>query len=110
MKLVGTLTLVLALSGLAAHAQSSKTYVGVITDTMCADDHASMKVAPDSKCVKDCVGDGKTYKYALADGKNIYVLSDQETPAEFAGKRVKVIGTLYTKTHILKVERIDAVN
>jgi hypothetical protein len=110
MKLVGTVALVLALGGAGMHAQASKTYVGVITDTMCADDHAAMKVAPDSKCVKDCVGDGKTYKYALADGKNICVLSDQETPAKFAGKRVKVIGTLYTKTNILKVERIDAVN
>ncbi len=110
MKLVGTLTLVLALSGLAAHAQSSKTYVGVITDTMCADDHALMKVVPDSKCVRDCVGDGKTYKYALADGKKVYVLSDQETPAKFAGKRVKVTGRLYTKTNILKVEWIEAAN
>jgi len=108
MKLVGTLALVLALSGGGMHAQSSMTYVGVITDTMCADDHASMKVAPDARCVKDCVGDGKTYKYALAHGKNLYVLSDQETPAKFAGKRVKVTGTLYTRTNILKVERIES--
>jgi len=108
MKLVGTWTLVLALGGVGMHAQGSKTYVGVITDTMCADDHASMKVTPDSKCVQDCVGDGTTYKYALADGKNVYALSDQETPAKFAGKRVKVTGTLYTKTNILKVDRIES--
>ena len=110
MKSVGTLALVLALGGVGMHAQGSKSYVGVITDTMCADDHASMKVAPDARCVRDCVGDGQTYKYALADGKSLYVLSDQETPAKFAGKRVKVTGTLYTKTHILKADRIDAAN
>ena len=58
MKLVGTFALILAL----------------------------MKVDPDSTCVKDCVGDAKTYKYALADGKNAYIPRDQETPAKFAGK------------------------
>jgi len=105
MKLVAAFVLILALIVPGATAQTPQTYVGVITDTMCT---APMKVAPDSKCVNDCVGDAKTYKYALADGKNLYILSDQETPAKFAGKRVKVTGTLYTKTRILKVERIDA--
>ena len=108
MKLVAAFVLILALIVPRANAQTVQTYVGVITDTMCTNDHAPMKVTPDSKCVKDCVGDAKTYKYALADGKNLYILSDQETPAKFAGKRVKVTGTLYTKTRILKVERIDA--
>lgn len=108
MRLVGTFALVLALCGVGMHAQDSRTYVGLITDTMCTNDHKPMKVAPDSKCVNDCVGDAKAYKYALSDGKNIYILSDQETPAKFAGKRVKVTGTLYTKTNILKVERIDS--
>jgi len=108
MKLVAAFVLILALIVPRANAQTVQTYVGVITDTMCTNDHAPMKVTPDSKCVNDCVGDAKTYKYALADGKNLYILSDQETPAKFAGKRVKVTGTLYTKTRILKVERIDA--
>ena len=94
----------------SAYAQESKTYVGVITDTMCATDHASMKVSPDGKCVRDCVGDGKTYQYALAVGKNVYKLSDQETPAKFAGQRVAVKGTLFTKTNVLKVDSITAAN
>ena len=93
-----------------ARAQETKTFIGVITDTMCTSDHKPMKLAPESKCVKDCVGDGKTYKYALNDGRNTYVLSDQETPAKFAGKKVKITGTLYSKTNILKVDRIDATN
>jgi hypothetical protein len=110
MKLIGKCALVLALSASGVQAQDTKTYVGVITDTMCANNHTPMKVAPDSRCVKDCVGDAKTFKFALADGKHVYILSDQQTPAQFAAKRVKVTGTLYTKTNILKVERIESMN
>ena len=110
MKPLVILASVLTLLASAARAQDAKTYIGVITDTMCTSDHKPMKLAPESKCVKDCVGDGRTYKYALNDGRNTYVLSDQETPARFAGKKVKITGTLYTKTNILKVDRIDATN
>ena len=88
-------------------AEGGKTYVGVITDTMCVRDHAAMKVTPDAKCVKDCVGDARTLQYALIDRGQVYRLSDQETPARFAGRKVKVTGVLYTKTSILKVERIE---
>ena len=81
--------------------------VGVITDTMCAGDHTAMKITPDAKCVKDCVRDGKTFQYALVEGTNVYKLSDQETPARFAGQKVKVTGVLYAKTRVLKVDRIE---
>ena len=104
--MVSVFILVVGLAPLVG-AQQSKTYVGVITDTMCVDDHKPMKVSPDAKCVRDCVGDARTYKYALADGKNVYKLSDQETPAKMAGARVRVTGVLYPKTNILKVERIE---
>jgi hypothetical protein len=91
----------------AAAPRSAATYVGVITDSMCNTDHQPMKVSPDSKCVRDCVGDTTTFKYALSDGKRTFLLSDQETPADFAGKKVRVTGVLYPKTNILKVERIE---
>ena len=58
-----------------------------------------MKVTPDSKCVLECVKSGS--KYALYDGKNVYVLSDQKTPEKFAGQRVKVTGTLFEKTRMV---------
>jgi len=89
------------------YAQQGKTYVGVITDTMCTTNHKPMKISPDATCVQQCVRDGKTYKYALATGKNVYTLSDQQTPAGFAGRRVTVRGVLYAKTNILTVERIE---
>ena len=85
-----------------------QTFTGVITDTMCGKDHAMMKVSPDSKCVVECVKGDKNTKYALFDGKNVYVLSDQKTPEQFAGKKVTVTGTLYEKTKILKVDLIAA--
>lgn len=105
---IATIFVAAALLTAAAPAPQSKTYTGVITDTMCNRDHKAMKVSPVSKCVKDCVGDGKTYKYALLSGGNLYTLSDQETPAKFAAQSVTVKGVLYEKTKILKVESIEA--
>jgi hypothetical protein len=105
MRLISFLAVVTMLSIPVVQAQESKTYVGVITDTMCGLDHKSMHVSPDGECVRECVKHGE--KYALADGKRIYVLSDQETPAQFAAQRVKVTGAVNAKTNILKVEKIE---
>lgn len=100
----------IAILGLASTvlAAAPETHVGVITDTMCARDHAAMKIVPVHKCVRDCVGDGRTYKYALLKGDKVYPLSDQETPATFAGQKVRITGQLYPKTGILRVDRIQA--
>jgi hypothetical protein len=103
------LFLVMALlSTSVSQAQADKTYVGVVTDTMCMTDHTAMKVAPDSKCVQECVRDARTFRYALSDGNGVYTLSDQQRPAAFAGRKVKITGVLYTKTNILKVNAIAA--
>ncbi|HWB95646.1 MAG TPA: DUF5818 domain-containing protein [Bryobacteraceae bacterium] len=84
------------------------TFTGVVTDTMCGKDHVMMKITPDSKCVLECTKHDKSTRYALYDGKKVYVLSDQKTPEQFAGQKVKVTGTLYEKTGILKVDSIAA--
>jgi hypothetical protein len=44
----------------------------------------------------------------LFDGKDVYELSDQEKPKEFAGKRVTVTGTLNGKTKTIQVDSITA--
>ena len=99
-----------ALVSAPAAAQQKQTFVGIVSDTMCGRDHKAMNhTGPEDKCVRDCVGDGKVYKYALASAKGVYVLSDQETPAKFAGQKVSVTGVLYPKTNILKVESIARV-
>lgn len=109
MRVAATVLMLIVTCIIPSSADGSKTYVGVITDTMCTTDHKPMKVSPDAKCVRECVGDAKTYKYALADGTAVYTLSDQETPAQFAGQKVRVTGVLYARTHILKVDTIAAI-
>jgi uncharacterized protein DUF5818 len=106
MRVAATVLALIVTCAVLSFADGSKTYVGVISDTMCAGDHTAMKVTPDAKCVKECVRDGKTFKYALVSGNQVYKLSDQETPAQLAGRKVNVTGVLYPKTNILKVERI----
>ena len=103
-----SLRLVTVLTLLAAPvfaAGQSKTYVGVITDTMCGMDHKAMKAGPDPDCIRLCAKHGS--KYALSDGKHVYTLSDQQTPAAYAGAPVKVTGVLYEKTNVLAVDRIE---
>ena len=97
-----------ALLSTAATAPPTRVYTGIVTDTMCRLNHAVMKITPDTKCVLECVRDAKTYQFALAVGTSVYTLSDQETPAQYAGLKVKVTGALYPKTNILRVDRIEA--
>jgi len=95
-------------AGLMLGAAADNTFTGVITDTMCGADHAQMGVKPDSKCVRECVKGGS--KYALLVGKEVYTLSDQKTPDEYAGKKVKVTGKLNAQTKIIAVDKIEAAN
>jgi hypothetical protein len=86
-------------------ANQTRTFNGVITCTMCSKDHKAMGITPDEKCVRECIKHDNS-KYALNEGGNVYILSDQQTPEKFAGKKVAVKGTLYEKTKILKVDSI----
>jgi hypothetical protein len=86
------------------------TFTGVVTDSMCLIDHKSMKMGADPDCIKACAKLDKTVKYILFDGKHAYKLSDQETPRKFAGEKVKITGTLYEKTGVIKVDKIEALN
>lgn len=105
-KLISFISAGLFAGALIAAAPNQQTFTGVITDSMCGKDHAMMKVTQDSKCVLECVKGGS--KYALFDGTNTYVLSDQRTPEGFAGQRVRITGTLFEKTKIIKVDSISA--
>lgn len=96
----------LALTGLSA-AQSPQTFTGIITDDMCAlAGHAQMKMGPtDADCVKACIA-AHGASYVLLDGKDVYELSDQQTPEKFAAQKVTVVGTLDAKTKAIKVQSI----
>jgi len=100
----------LALTALsAAQAAKTQTFVGTITDNMCAKaNHSQMQMGPtDADCVKACVSaHGATY--VLYDGTNVYELSDQNAPEKFAAQRVRVVGTLDAKTKKIAVTSISA--
>lgn len=96
--------LTLMFAALAAAAQAD-TFTGVITDTMCGAKHEMMKNQPDDQCVKMCTKGESAY--ALFDGKHVIKLSDQKTPAKFAAQKVKVTGTLDSKTNTIKVTSIE---
>jgi 3-methyladenine DNA glycosylase AlkD len=94
----------------AALAQTSGSWTGTVTDSMCVNDHAMMNTkAPDGDCVRACIkSNPSAHKYILSDGKNTYKLSDQKAPEQFAAKKVTVKGTLYPKTGVIKVDSIQA--
>ena len=87
--------------------QGTQTFTGTITDSECArDGHAGMRMGPtDAECTRLCVMVHDA-AYVLYDGKEVYRLSDQQTPEEFAGEKVRVTGTLDTKTRTIQVKSI----
>lgn len=98
----------LAAAGLSA-AQGNQTFTGVITDDMCArGSHAQMRMGPtDADCTTACVL-AHDAKYVLYDGKDAYTLSDQKSPEKFAGRKVRITGTLDAKTKTIKMDSIAA--
>jgi len=90
---------------------ASQMFVGKITDDMCPmADHSHMQMGPtDAECTKACI-EYHGSMYALYDGKNTYVLSDQRTPEKFAGQKVKVTGVLNAKNHTIQVDSIVPAN
>ena len=103
---IASLTL-FAVAAFAGNAPK-QTFTGVITDSMCANDHKAMNIAPTDKCVRECIKHSAGVKYVLFDGKRTYKLSDQQTPDKFAAQRVNVTGTLFEKTGIIQVDSIQA--
>jgi Protein of unknown function (DUF5818) len=96
----------LIIAALAA-AQGKQTFTGAITDSMCADaNHSQMRMGPtDAECTIACVMVHGAL-YVLYDGKQVYTLSDQQTPEKFAGQKVTVRGTLDAKTKTIHVDSI----
>jgi hypothetical protein len=98
----------IAIAALSA-APATQKFTGVITDSMCATgDHSRMQMGPtDAECTNACVR-AHGALYVLYDGKEVYTLSDQQTPEKFAGKKVTVTGTLDAKKNTIQVDSIVA--
>jgi hypothetical protein len=103
------IAVIFALAAVCA-AQGTRTFTGVITDSVCSTaGHASMRMGPtDAECVTACISEHDAM-YVLYDGKNIYELSDQKTPAKFAAQKVRITGTLDAKGKTIRVGSITAV-
>jgi hypothetical protein len=97
-------------SAVLSTAPGTQTFTGTITDELCADKagHSQMRMGPtDAECTVACI-DAHGAGYVLYDGRNVYTLSDQRTPEQFAGRRVRVTGTLDTRTRKIQVDSIRA--
>jgi hypothetical protein len=78
---------------------------GVISDTMCGKKHM-LPGKTDAECIAECLK-GKA-SYALVAGDKVYTLSGKpQTIASFAGKHVKVEGSV--KGHIITVASVDEI-
>jgi hypothetical protein len=99
----------LAAASLSA-APATQTFVGTITDSMCAKaDHSQMQMGPtDADCTRECIR-AHGALYVLYDGKTAYTLSDQQAPAKLAGQKVRVTGALDAKTKTIAVDSITPV-
>ena len=102
------LSLLLVLAAVAA-APGKRKFTGIVTDSMCATaDHSRMRMGPtDAECTIACIT-AHGALYVLYDGKEVYTLSDQQTPEKFAGKKVSVTGALDAKTKTIQVDSITA--
>jgi hypothetical protein len=87
---------ILCAGALCLAAGGPKKYTGVITDEMCSGDHKEMGGTDPAKCTLECVKSMHS-KYALKSGSKVWVLSDQKTPEQYAGKKVVVTGNVEGK-------------
>jgi hypothetical protein len=87
-------------------APSADTFVGIISDDMCAESHASMRMGPtDAECTDACIQEHGA-SYVLVNDEQVYRLSDQQAPKPFAGKKARVVGTLDAATRTITVTSI----
>jgi hypothetical protein len=107
------ITAVLLVAGVSLSAQAEN-FKGEIMDSACAasGSHAAMQKGHADLTAKDCstacVKMGAKYVLYDPSSKTVYKLTDQKKPADFAGDKVEVSGTLDKATKTIKVEEIKA--
>jgi len=97
------------LAGAALAAPAKQTFTGVITDSECGSaGHVVMRMGPtDAECTYACI-QAHGASYVLLAGKTVYNLSNQQLPEQYAGRRVRVTGTLDAKTNTINVSAMVA--
>jgi hypothetical protein len=87
---ISPLFLSVALSTIAASAQSNQTITGTVSDAMCGAHHM-MKGATAAQCTRECVKQGSDF--ALVSGGKVYTLTgDKAQFDKFTGENVVVKG------------------
>lgn len=84
----------------------TQTLVGVITDTRCVRTHRQHHMTSNSECVRSCVESGDNVKYALDDGKSLFVLNDPGLAGKYAGRQVKITGVVDKAASTLTMQTI----
>ena len=107
---IGVGVLAFSMSGMAA----DQTFNGEIMDSACAKagNHDAMinsgKMKDAKSCTIGCVKGGAKFVLYNSANKVVYQLDDQTKPADFAGDKVKVMGTLDKATKTIHVSDIKA--
>lgn len=120
-KLLFTAVATMILLGASFTLAKDQTFTGEIYDSQCAKmgSHAMMMAKEGmagkendpmgrAMCTKNCVKMGGKYVLFNAAKKTVYELDDQQKPADFAGKNVKVKGTYDKATKTIHVTSIQA--
>jgi hypothetical protein len=85
------LMLVVALMVSGCMAMAAESWTGTVSDSNCGLKHSEPSAAA-AKCVAGCVAKGA--KYVLVSKGKVYSVEPQDKFADFAGKSVKVTGTM----------------
>ena len=109
-----TTLMLVGVSAYAAPKSANRTFNGEIMDSACANmgNHdAGYKMTnthTPKDCTLECVKAGSKFVLYNSATKTAYQLDDQQKPREFAGQKVKVIGTYDTGSKTIHVEKIEA--
>ncbi len=120
----GTALFTAALAGIAlcvaqGRGGDDKSFKGEVADTQCAlnvhsltQSHKEMmqmkpEIKTNAECARYCVKE-RGGRFVLQTKDKVYKLDAQVLAEEWAGQKVKVVGTLDPKTNTITVEKIEA--
>jgi len=106
--------MIMGLGSYAVAKSSGRSFSGEIMDSACANmgNHdAGYKMSnthTPKDCTLACVKSGSKFVLYNSATKTAYQLDDQQKPRDFAGQKVKVVGTYNEGTKTIHVEKIEA--
>lgn len=114
LKLVLSALIILGTAPLAGSKTVARTFRGEIMDSACAKmgnhdaGYKMMNTNTPKDCTLACVKGGSKFVLYNPARKTTYQLDDQQKPEEFAGQKVRVVGTYDANTKTIHVEKIES--